>query len=188
MTTVVRNQITPLPGFRSPEAAVFLAQLDDQLRLVREATRDLSPEDLAWQPAPGQNTIGMLLAHMAIAEVGWTKVILGGEPPGADVDDVLGIHQEDDGMPVAEGAPAYGPLNGKTIGFYDDLLERSRDYLKRLARERPPEDMDREIRRERPDGSVRVLNVRWFYYHILEHFSGHYGQILLLKHLRRAAA
>jgi DinB family protein len=187
VTTIIRSDIKPLPGFRSPEAAMFVAQLDDQLRLAKEATRNLSPEDLAWQPAPGMNTIGMLLAHVAITEVGWAKVILGGEPPGSEVDDVLGIRSDGDGMPIADGASAYAPLNGKAFAYYEDLLDRARDHLKRLARERGPEDMDREVRRERSDGSVRVLNVRWFYYFILQHFTGHYGQILLLGHLRRAS-
>lgn len=186
MQTVVRSNIAPLPGFRSAEAATFLAQLDEQLRLVKDTTRGLTPEDLMWQPAPGMNTIGMLLAHLAVAEVAWTKLALGGQP-GADVDDVIGIHADDDGLPLAEGAPAFPLLNGKDLAFYDDLLDRAREFVKGMARERAPEDMEREITRERPDGSVRVLNVRWFYYHILEHFSGHRGQIQLLKHLRHAA-
>lgn len=184
--TVIRSAIAPLPGFRSPEAGMFVAQLDDQLRLLKEATKGLGPEDLMWQPGPGMNTIGMLLAHNAVAEVWWTKFALGGEP-AADVDDVLGIHADDDGLPLPEGAPPPANLNGRDLAFYGDLLDRSREYLKRMARERPPEDLERELQRERPDGSVRVLNVRWFYYHLLEHFSGHYGQIQLLKHLRRAA-
>ncbi len=29
--------------------------------------------------------------------------------------------------------------------------------------------------------------MRWVLYHMLEHFSGHYGQILLLRHLYRDA-
>jgi hypothetical protein len=28
-----------------------------------------------------------------------------------------------------------------------------------------------------------IVNPRWAFYHILEHQAGHYGQILLLKHL-----
>ncbi|HTM00194.1 MAG TPA: DinB family protein [Candidatus Omnitrophota bacterium] len=185
MQTVVRSHILPLPGFRSPEAGTFLAQLDEQLRLVKEATRELTPEDLMWQPAPGMNTIGMLLAHMAIVEVFWTKFVLGGDP-SAPVEDVLGIDADGDGLPVPEGGPAFPPLNGKDLAFYHDLLDRSREFLKRTARERSPEDMEREIQRERPDGSVRSFNVRWYYYHLLEHFSGHRGQIQLLVHMRRA--
>ncbi|HEU4764498.1 MAG TPA: DUF664 domain-containing protein [Candidatus Eisenbacteria bacterium] len=186
MQTVVRSTLAPLTDFRSAEAGLFVAQLDDQLRLVKEATRGLTPDDLQWQPAPGMNTIGMLLAHLAVVEVWWTKFALGGEP-AADVDDVLGIGGDDDGLPLPEGAPAYAPLSGKDLAFYDDLLDRARGHLKSMAKDRVPEDLDREIPRERPDGSVRLLNVRWYYYHLLEHFAGHRGQIQLLVHMRRAA-
>jgi pimeloyl-ACP methyl ester carboxylesterase len=48
-------------------------------------------------------------------------------------------------------------------------------------------DLEREITRTRPDGTQRVINVRWYFYHILEHYSGHYGQVLLLRHLYKAA-
>ena len=186
MQTVVRSTLAPLTDFRSAEAGLFVAQLDDQLRLVKEATRGLTPDDLQWQPAPGMNTIGMLLAHLAVVEVWWTKFALGGQP-AADVDDVLGIGGDDDGLPLPEGAPAHALLNGKDLAFYDDLLDRARAFLKSMAKDRAPEDLDREIPRERPDGSIRLLNVRWYYYHLLEHFAGHRGQIQLLIHLRRAA-
>ena len=33
----------------------------------------------------------------------------------------------------------------------------------------------------------RIYAIRWYLYHILEHFSGHYGQILLLRHLYKTA-
>ena len=186
MQTIVRSHIAPLEGFLSREAGSFLAQMDDQLRLLRERTRDLTPEDLMWQPALGMNTIGMLLAHLAIVEVWWTRFVLEGKAD-FEVDDILGIGGDDDGLPLAPNAPAFPLLNGKDIAFYDDLLDRARAYLKRVAKDHPDEEMEREIPRERPDGSVRLLNVRWYYYHILEHFSGHFGQILLLKHMRHAA-
>jgi hypothetical protein len=185
MQTIVRSPMVPLPGFRSREAGSFMAQLDDQLRLLRERTRGLTPEDLMWQPAPGMNTIGMLLAHLAVVEVWWTKIVIENEKDG-DVQGVLGIGADDDGLPLAEGAPAFPLLNGKDLAFYDDLLERARSYFKQVTKDRPDEDMEREITRDRPDGSQRVLNVRWYYYHVLEHFSGHFGQILLLIHMRRA--
>ena len=187
MPTLIRSQMVPLPGFKSQEAGSFMAQLDDQLRLLRERTRDLTPADLMWQPAPGMNTIGMLLTHLAIVEVYWTKVVIENDQTGS-VQGVLGIGEDDDGMPIAEDAPAFPLLNGKDIAFYDDLLDRARAYFKEVTRDRPAEDMEREFTRERPDGSQRVLNVRWYYYHVLEHFAGHFGQMLLLKHLRRTGA
>ena len=86
-------------GYHSQEVALFVGMLDDQLRLLTEDTRGLTVEQLAWQPAPGMNTIGMLLAHIAIVEVFWTS---------------------------------------------------------------------------------------WTLYHLFEHFSGHYNQILLLEHAHKA--
>jgi len=187
MTTIVRSQMTIPEGYRSPEAALIVAQLDDQLALLREDTIDLTPADLEWQPAPGMNTIGMLLAHIAIVEVWWLKIGIGREEMPA-MEDVLGINVDDDGMPVKPGAPPAATLAGKNIAFYHDLLDRARAYTKRLAAAHPQEELDREFVRTRHDGSQREMNVRWVYYHVLEHFAGHYGQILLLKHMREDAA
>jgi uncharacterized damage-inducible protein DinB len=187
MTNVVRSHIAPLPGFKSREAGSFLSQLDDQLRRLREATRGLTPDDLMWQPGPGMNTIGMLLAHLAVVEVWWTMVVIEENPEG-DVRRVLGIGADDDGLPLAEDAPPIPLLNGKDLAFYDDLIDRGRAYFKQVVRDRPDEDMERTFTRERPDGTVRELNVRWYYYHVLEHFAGHFGQILLLRHMLRTRA
>ncbi len=186
MTTMVRSEITIDEGYRSREVASFVAQLDDQLSRLRMATSDLTPGDLQWQPAPGMNTIGMLFAHLAIVEVWWFKIGIGREE-APSVKDILGIGDDDDGMPIAAGATPIAVLNGKGIGFYNDLLETARNYTKRLAAPHAAEDLDREFIRKRPDGSRRALNVRWVYYHVLEHFAGHYGQILLLKHMREDA-
>lgn len=187
MPTDTRNELKPLPGFRSTEAASFIAQLDDQLQRLHENTRGLTPEDLSWQPARGMNTIGMLLAHLAVVEVWWMKIALRDELD-PDVRDVIGIGVDDDGMPLAEDAPAFALLDGKGLDFYDDLIAKARAFVTAAAKEATPEGMDRVFTRTRRDGSKRSLNVRWCFYHVLEHFSGHYGQILLLRHLRRTAA
>jgi hypothetical protein len=187
MSEIQRLPMNPLPGFKSREAGIFMAQLDDQLERLHETTRGLTPEDLMWQPEPGMNTIGMLIAHLAIVEVWWTMIVIEGkEDPEEEVRTVLGIRTMDDGMPLAEDAPAIPFLNGKDLAFYDDLMDKARAYYKRVTKDRPEEDMERTFQRQRPDGTIRERNVRWFYYHILEHFAGHFGQILLLKHLLRA--
>lgn len=186
MPNDTRDKFRPLPGFRSTEAGSFLAQLDDQLQRLREGTRGLTPVDLAWQPARGMNTIGMLLAHLAVVEVWWTKVALRDEKD-ADVRDVIGIGADDDGLPLPEDATAFALLDGKDLAFYDDLLARARAFVTALAKEVTPEGMDRVFTRERQDGTKVHINVRWYFYHLLEHFAGHFGQILLLRHLRRTA-
>ena len=186
MSTPQRSILEIPPGYKSKEVASWLAQMDDQTRRLTEATRDITPEELQWQPKPGMNTIGMLLAHNAIVEVFWTLIVLKrDEKPMAEP--ILGINMDDDGMPVPEEGTPPASLAGKNMAFYDDLLSKARVFLKDSAMGVPDSDLEREVTRTRPDGTQRVINVRWYFYHILEHFSGHYGQVLLLRHLYKAA-
>ena len=186
MSTTDRSVIEIPTGYRSKEVGSFIAQMDDQLRLLTEDTRDVTPEELEWQPKPGMNTIGMLLAHNAIVEVFWTLVALKrDEKPMAEP--VLGVNMDDDGMPLPEDGRPPASLAGKNLAFYDELLRKARVFLKDSAKGVSDSDLDSEVTRTRADGNKRVINVRWYFYHIMEHFSGHYGQVLLLRHLYKAA-
>jgi len=186
MSTPQRSVLEIPTEYRSKEVGSFLAQMDDQTRRLTENTRDVTPEELAWQPKPGMNTIGMLLAHNAIVEVFWTLIALKREEkPMAEP--ILGINMDDDGMPIPEEGTPPANLAGKNIAFYDELLRKARVFLKETAKDVPDSDLEREVTRTRPDGTQRIINVRWYFYHILEHFSGHYGQVLLLRHLYKAA-
>jgi len=184
MTTITRELLVIPGGCRSREAASFIAQLDDQSARLAEDIRALTPEALAWQPAPGMNTIGMLLAHNAIVEVFWTQV----GPLGLkefESESVLGIGVDDDGMPLAEGGSPPAGLNGKDLAYFTGLLGRARAYSRRAIAALGDTDLEREINRTRRDGSVHVTDMRWILYHMVEHFAGHYGQINLLAHQHR---
>lgn len=172
-------------GFASREAARFVWQLDDQRAHLTEDTRGLAPAELEWQPAPGQNTIGMLLAHIAFAEVHLTQVGLLGEPAG-HVADVIGITEADEGLPLPAGAPASSALAGRPLEYFDDLLRRSREYSRSVARRLTDADLAGiVIRPPRPDGTVREFDRAWVLYHLVEHEAGHRGQINLLRHQLR---
>ena len=80
MTQPIRHTIEPHSGFRSREVGLFVAQMDDQSRRMTADTRGLTAEQLAWQSALGMNTIGMLLAHIAVVEVFWTRLVLEDQP------------------------------------------------------------------------------------------------------------
>ncbi len=141
--------------------------------------------ELAWQFAPGMNTIGMLLAHIAVAEAHLTDVGLQGRPE-SDVPAVIGIRMEDDGLPMpADGLPPTA-LRDKDLAFFDDLLARARANTRGVASQLTDQDLTRQITRRRPDGTTRIFNVDWVLYHVLEHEAAHFGQILLLKHLYQA--
>src|SRR5215470_19339016 len=107
MSPVTRSALVIPSGYASQEVASFIAQLDDLLKRQHDQTRKLTPADLEWQPARGMNTIGMLMAHQAVIEVGWTG--MGIEDLLRDqvrFKEILGIGSKDDGMPLPEdGAP-----------------------------------------------------------------------------------
>lgn len=184
---VIERSILDIPqGYRSSEAASFMGQLDDQTALLLADLEGIGPAELEWQARPGMNTIGMLLAHIAIVEVFWTQIGLEGRKD-SDVTPPLGIGMDDDGMPVPAGGSPPENLAAKPLAFYRDLLDKARGYAKRVAASLGEVDLDRVFQRTRRNGKVEELNVRWVLYHMLEHFSGHYGQILLLRHQYRDA-
>ena len=100
--TIALSELVPEAACRSREVALFIAQLDDQSRRLTEDTRGLPPATLAWQPAPGMNTIGMLLAHNAIVEVYWMCVAQ--ERTQFDLEGVLGIGMDGSSRPRTWGS------------------------------------------------------------------------------------
>jgi len=50
-----------------------------------------------------------------------------------------------------------------------------------------PADLVEVLRLRRPNGALRLASPRWILYHVLEHFAGHFGQVLLVKHQMRDA-
>lgn len=186
MPVLNRDLIEPLPGFRSQEASLFVAQWNDLSQCMREDTRGLDPAELEWQPAPGQNTIGMLIAHIAIVEVFWTHLGPLGQPE-FHCEDVLGIGIDDDGMPIPEGGAPPATLRGKDLAWYDALLAKAREFSSAAARKLEDQDFSTVRRRTRVNGEQQEFNTRWVLYHMLEHFAGHYGQVNLLRHHYRAS-
>jgi uncharacterized damage-inducible protein DinB len=177
----IRCFIRHADGFGSQEAASFFAQMEDQSARLRESLRGISTAELEWQPAPGMNTIGMLLAHIAIGEVLWAqRALLGLE---MDIQGVLGLARADDGMPLAPDGEPPAALRGRTLAEYEATLAKARACWRAAAAQLSDADLDREITLTRRDGQA-TMNLRWVLYHVLEHFAGHYGQILLLRHLR----
>jgi uncharacterized damage-inducible protein DinB len=187
MPTLEREVLVMPPGFRSREACSFIAQLDDQNARLIADTRHLDPAALQWQPASGMNTIGMLLAHIAIVEVFWTRVgALGITSLEAyRTEGVLGVGMDHDSMPLPEGAAPPAALRGKDLAYFDGLLARARAYSREAVAQLADEDLERQIVRTRRDGVIHETTVRWVLYHMVEHEAGHYGQINLLAHQYR---
>jgi uncharacterized damage-inducible protein DinB len=161
------------------------AGLDDQLRRLEHAVEALSVEALEWQSAPGTNAIGMLLAHLALVEVWWIRMAPAGEGSFRDMDarfrEVLGIGADDDGMP-ADGRGFPAALRGRTAKDYVALLRTARASVHEVLRGWTDADLARTV-----TGKRGTVSYRWILYHVLEHFAGHFGQVLLIRHQLRDA-
>jgi len=174
-------RLVPAEGFRSQEVAVKVAELAAVHDLIREAVHDLSPAQLMSQSAPGRNTIGMLIAHIAIVETHLGQVILRAEPQG-HVADVLGMSSDDDAMPLPAGGAPPARLAGKDEAFYLDLLSRAHAHTRAACAPLTDADLATGIvRPPRPDGTQRVFDRRYALFHMLEHAALHMGQIRSLK-------
>lgn len=170
---------------RDPRVASFAAQLDDQLARLKKDCAELEIRHLEWQPQPGVNTIGMLLAHLAIVDIWWLRIApnLIPEPETDKIfRDIIGIGGDDDGLPLPPDGKHPGTLAGKTLDDYLRIIDNARA----VSHQELGKWRDTELDTTYPLRD-RVISREWTLYHVLEHFAGHYGQILLLKHLMRDA-
>lgn len=121
--------------------------------LVREAVRGLRPEDLAWQPGPGANTLCWLVWHLArvqdsqIADVAGTAQVWTEEDwvsrfdPPFDPGDT-GYGQDSEEAARLRATPEllvgyFDAVHARTSAFFDHLAD---DELDRVVDERwdPP--------------------------------------------------
>lgn len=169
----------------NPQVASFAAQLDDQLALLKKDCTGLEVRHLEWQPQTGVNTIGMLLAHLAIVDIWWIR-IAPNQIPETEADSVFkeiaGIGGDDDGLPCPPDGGHPKSLAGKSLDFYFDLLDKARAESHRQMHKWTDAQLSSMYQLRN-----RQITYEWTLYHVLEHFAGHYGQILLLKHLMRDA-
>jgi uncharacterized damage-inducible protein DinB len=188
MPTFEQRILTPLAGNRSPLVGLFLWQMDDQSRRLTEDTRGATVEELAWQPAPGMNTIGQLLAHIAVVELRWlNRAVLG--PERADEGDI-GITRPEVGIPLGEDGTPPAALRGRDLAFFDGVRAKARARTKQLLANLTDADLERTYRFMATWAADTEFegNVSWTLYHVLEHEAGHYGQINLLRHQYRVRA
>ncbi len=187
MSRDVVSRIVPEPGYASAHVASCVGGIAAVHELLLDLTRELSTAQLEWQPAPGRNTIGMLLAHVAVAETHIGQVGLLGERDG-HVHDVLEMTMDDDGMPLAEDGTPPAALAGREHAFYAEQLRRALKHTRGAAKALRDDQLDIDIvRPPRPDGTRRIFTRRWVLFHLIEHAASHLGQLqVLVREARRA--
>lgn len=204
----MKDHNLPIPDGYNPETqrmvALFAAQLDRQHENLKKAVKGLTVEQLEWQLHPGMNTIGMLLAHIAIAEIFWIRIapteIDDKKEWDAIIKELIGIVGHEDGLPLPADGKHPESLTGKTLDQYLAMLDTMRATTNGTLAGWTDEKLN-----SAPAISGKVLGAwtdeqldstfiiekeyrfsrAWALYHVLEHLSGHLGQILMLKHVMR---
>lgn len=165
---------------------LFAAQLDSQLTRLKRDLDGFTVEQLEWQPQPGMNTIGMLLAHLAVVDVFWLIVATREMPLEPDGDDltkeIIGIRGDDDGLPLKEDGKHPKTLAGKTLRQYWEMLDAARGEVHKEMQQWTDDQLENTFTMR-----DRQITRSWAVYHVLEHFAAHYGQILMIRHMMRNA-
>ena len=185
---MIERKLTIPDGYdavANPRMASFAAELEDQMARLKKDVEGLDVRQLQWQPQLGVNTVGMLLAHLAVVDLWWLH-LAPRQTPEAECDrifnEVIGIGGDDDGLPLAADGAHPAALAGKHFTDYWTMLERA--HAAAHAGLRQWKDAELQDTFQQRD---RVITREWAVYHTIEHFCGHYGQILLLKHMMRDA-
>jgi len=160
------------------------AQMDDQLKWLKTAVKDLTVRQLEWQLRPGMNTVGMLLAHLAIVDLWWITLASDGAPTEEDwtklATRICGF--PDDGIPLSADSKHPSFIKGYTLEKYLAALNK----VRRLVHRKLKKWHDRDLEQTYNFGK-RQFSKSWTLYHMHEHSCGHFGQVLLLKHMMRDA-
>jgi hypothetical protein len=132
----------------------------------------------------GMNTIGMLLAHLAINLIFWVTIAPKEIPVDPDAHErvkaLLGIRGDEDGLPLDKTGTHPQKLLGKSLDDYVKMLDIARREIHAEMRTWS----DGRLEQYFTIDDHRISHA-WVLYHVLEHVAAHLGQISLLKHIMR---
>jgi uncharacterized damage-inducible protein DinB len=159
------------PPLRSGEAEMLLAFLDYHRDTFRWKCSGLTQAQLAQTHPPSTMTLGGMMKHLALNEVGWFGATLAGTPypaPFASVDW--------DADPDWEWRTAADDSPAELRALYDDCVRRADEGIgAALARG----GLDAEsVGRSSADGA---FSLRWILLHMIEEYARHNGQADLIR-------
>lgn len=172
MTTTTKDSliVEALPGYE-PEIGRLIWMLEENRGRTRRAVENIPAEAIDWVPAPGVNSIGALLYHIAGVELDWlfVEVLEQDFPP-----DLAALFPEDDAARLAEA-------RGMHLEAHLQRLDTVRQRLLETFQGMTIADYRRPRTLEKYD-----VTPEWVLYHLLEHEAAHRGEISNLRGLRDA--
>jgi len=155
-----------VPADLSPFVAGVAASLDFGSRWLKSLVGELTPEQLAKEPAGFRNSIATLIVHIGAAEIYYAQRLTGTDvPDDLKRDYLLGRPLSPLPAPAAETAES---LTAKMV--------KAREVLLKAMAQVTEADLAREA-----DFGPDQQGVRWVLSLLPNHQAMHLGQILLLR-------
>ena len=171
MTTSTPPDTRTDPALRGDEATTLRGFLDYHRETFRWKCRGLTQEQMARALAPSDMTLGGMMKHLALNEVGWFGQTLAGDDypePFAGVDW--------DADPDWEWRTARDDSPENLRLLYDDCVRRADAAIDRALESG---GLDHES--VETSSSQGAFSLRWIILHMIEEYARHNGQADLIR-------
>lgn len=135
--------------------------------------RGITQQELDWQPYPGWNTVGALLAHIIAGDYFFKLYFIDGREMTPEEEKAL--------LPGLDLGEHVAQLKGKTPEYYEAELTKSFEHIKAAVQQLSKEQL-LERRYDIYD-KVNGSDLAWTLYHNAEDEVHHRGQISILRKL-----
>ncbi len=164
-----------------PALEDFIADsLEKEAGFLAAALDGITPDELAWQPAPGANSIGWMAWHIARVEDMWIQFFIQGKSELWESDgwhERFGMPTRDNGFGhTAEQVAAHPRLDiAELLRYRAAVRDATLAYLSTVS----ADDWDAVPRAQRPEMSVFAI-----FRQIVGEFYQHVGQMAYLRGLQ----
>jgi uncharacterized damage-inducible protein DinB len=159
----------------APELQAFYDGWANYQRLVLDAIRELTPEQLALQTAPHQWAVWQLAGHMAGTRTYWFRDILGeGDPATRDMFRVTSTTVPD--LPLEDAGWEDDEDHPRGAAQLVEAFDVTWTMIDECLQHWTPDDLAVEFSRERRSGT-QTFTRQWVIWHLIEHDLHHGGEI-----------
>jgi uncharacterized damage-inducible protein DinB len=145
-------------------------------RLLVDALRDLTAEQVGLRAAPHHWAIWQLAGHMAGSRAYWFHDVLGeGDAAVRDLFRVGSTTVPD--LPLEDAGWEDDEDHPRTVAEIVDAFDRTWAMIEASLERWTPDELDAEFSRVRGSGETQTFSRRWVVWHLIEHDLHHGGEI-----------
>ncbi|MDQ5823697.1 MAG: DinB family protein [Chloroflexota bacterium] len=168
-------QVVALPGYE-PEIGRWLWALQDTRHDTLRSLEGLTTADLDTKPPGADNTIGVLLYHIALVETSWLyDEALDNRPAPPYIEALFPLDARDQESQLSS-------MRGISL---EEHLQRLQSVRNALMEEFKPMTLE-DFRRPRHFPGQYDVTPEWVLHHLIQHEAEHRGHIQTLRVLLRA--